>query len=90
MSSKRKVEIYSAGCPLCKDAVKLVQNVAGDADEVVVLDMHDPFTAMKAKSHGIERLPVVFVDGRPADCCLDIGDGVSEQALRSTGVGKPL
>ena len=90
MSSKRKVEIFTAGCPLCTDAVKLVQSIAGDGDEIVVLDMHDPDAAARAKEHRVERLPAVIVNGNPADCCAGVGDGVNEQGLRNRGIGTPL
>lgn len=90
MSSKRKVEIFSAGCPLCTDAVRLVLSLAGDTDEVVVLDMHDPDVAVTAIAYRVERLPAVFVNGQPADCCANVGDRVSEQALRNAGIGKAL
>ncbi len=90
MSAKRKVEIFSAGCQPCADAVKLVHSLAGDADEVFILDMHDPDIAVLAKEYKIERLPAVFVNGRPADCCAGVGDGVSEQALKNAGIGKAL
>ena len=90
MSSKRKIEIFSAGCSLCTDAVKLVQSLAGEADEVVVLDMHDPDVAARAQEHRIERLPAVFVNGHPADCCAGVGNGVNEQALRNQGIGTPV
>ena len=38
MNQQRRVEIFSAGCLVCEDAVALVQRLACDSCEVVVLD----------------------------------------------------
>jgi len=88
MSAKRKVEIYSAGCPACEDAINLVNSVACDSCEVTVLDMQDRAVAQRAKSLGIQRIPAVVIDGRLASCCTE--RGISESALRSEGIGQPL
>ena len=37
MKDKRKVEVFSAGCPVCQNAVELVQNLAGPSCDVTVL-----------------------------------------------------
>src|SRR5438552_1362392 len=52
MSEKRKVEVFSAGCPACEEAIALVQNLACAACDVQVLDMKDPAVASRAKSLG--------------------------------------
>ena len=88
MSTKRKVEIYSAGCPACEDAIKLVNDIACPSCEVTVLDMRDSAVAGKAKNLGIKSVPAVVIDGKLADCCRD--QGISEAALRSEGIGQPL
>lgn len=88
MTTKRKIEVFSAGCPVCKDAVKLVNEIACESCEVSVLDMKTPETAERAKAVGIRSVPAVVIDGKLADCCS--GHGVDEAALRSAGLGKPL
>lgn len=88
MSAKRKVEIYSAGCPACEDAVKLVHDIACPSCEVTVLEMKDSAVAIKAKNLGITSVPAVVIDGKLADCCRD--QGISEAALRKEGLGQPL
>lgn len=87
MSNRRQIEIFSAGCPACDEALKVVKAVPDLSCEIVVLDMHDPQVAAKAKSYGIKRVPSVVVDGKLADCCQ--GTGVDEAALRQLGVGMP-
>jgi glutaredoxin 3 len=85
MSNKRKVEVFSAGCAVCEEAVNLVQSVACPSCDVTVLDMSDPSVAARAKQLGVSSVPAVAVDGKLADCCA--GSGVNEAALRAAGVG---
>lgn len=85
MATKRKVEVFSAGCSACQDAVALVQRVACPSCEVSVLDMNDPQVASRAKSLGIRSVPAVVIDGNLADCCA--GRGPDETALRAAGLG---
>lgn len=85
--AKRKVEIFSAGCPTCRDAIDLVNRVACTSCEVTVLDMNDVEVAKRAKALGVRSVPAVAIDGRLASCC--IGRGVDEQALRAAGLGQP-
>ena len=88
MTDKRKVEIFSAGCPACEEAVTTVKRIAGESCEVEVLDMHRPEVAARAGQYGVRSVPAVAVDGRLADCCA--GRGVDEATLRAAGVGAPL
>jgi glutaredoxin 3 len=42
MNATRTIEIFSAGCPACKETVELVNRVACLSCDVTVLDMRDP------------------------------------------------
>lgn len=88
MTTKRKVEIFSAGCPACQETVKLVESLACPSCEVEVLDMHDTAVAARAKVMGVRTIPAVAIDGKLASCCA--GRGPDEAALRSAGLGRPL
>lgn len=88
MSTKRKIEVFSAGCPACEETVKLVNRVACPSCEAIVLDMRDPNVAGQAKSLGIRSVPAVVIDGQIADCCA--GRGPDETTLRSSGLGQPV
>jgi glutaredoxin 3 len=88
MSSKRKIEIFSAGCVACDETVKMVKAVACPSCEIEVLDMHRDDVAAKFKEYGIKSVPAVVVDGKLLDCCS--GRGVDEETLRASGVGTPL
>jgi hypothetical protein len=86
MSTRRKVEIFSAGCPACQEAIDLVNGIACPSCDVTVLDMKDMAVANRAKSLGVQSVPAVVIDGKLADCCL--GGGITEAALRAEGIGQ--
>ena len=85
MAAKRKVEVFSAGCPACKDTIELVQRIACPSCDVSVVDMHAPDVAARAKDLGIQSVPAIVIDGQLAGCCA--GRGPDEAALRAAGVG---
>lgn len=88
MNIKRKIEIFNAGCPVCEEAIQLVNRVSCPSCEVSVLDMHDPQVAKRAKDLGLRSVPAVVIDGKPADCCT--GRGPDEATLRAAGLGQPV
>jgi glutaredoxin 3 len=88
MSEKRQIEVFSAGCPACEQAIESIKRIACSSCEVHVLDMHEQAVAAKAASYGINRVPSVVVDGKLADCCR--AGGIDEGMLRQLGVGTPL
>jgi glutaredoxin 3 len=88
MSNKRKIEIFSAGCPVCQEAINLANRIACPSCNVTVLDIKDTAVARRAKTLGIRSVPAVVIDGKLADCCT--GRGISEAALRAEGIGQPI
>lgn len=87
MSYKRNVEIFTAGCGCCDDAVALVKSIACPSCDITVLDMKEESTARRARELGIKRVPSVVIDGMLADCC---AGGIDENTLSSTGIGVAL
>lgn len=86
---KRRVEVFTAGCPLCEEAVALVQRLACPSCEVVVHPLEAGGEALeRARSVGVHAVPTVVIDGRPADCCSR--EAVDEDTLRRAGLGEPL
>ena len=85
---KRKVEVFTSGCPICQPTVDLVKRLACPSCEVLFYDLtkdnrkevHD-----KAIAYGIERIPAVAVDGNLLECCEM--SSVSENILIQAGVG---
>lgn len=88
MATKRKIEVFSAGCPACEEAVQLVNRIACSSCEVSILDMKEPAVAKRAKTLGIRSVPAVVIDGKLADCCA--GRGPEEATLRAAGVGRTI
>ena len=80
-TTKRKIEVFSAGCSICKETIELVKRLAGSSHEVQIHDMNKSEIASKAKSHGIRSVPAVVIDGKLASCCA--GRGPEEHVLRS-------
>lgn len=87
MTTKRKVEVFSAGCPACTDVETLVKSLACPSCEVDMLDMRDIAVAQRAKTLGVRSVPAVAIDGRLADCCA--GRGIDEASLRAAGLDQP-
>jgi hypothetical protein len=79
-SQRRKIEIFSAGCATCREAIDMVRRVAGTNHDVEVHDMQQAHVAARAKQHGIRSLPAVVIDGKLAGCCA--GRGPEEATLR--------
>ncbi len=88
MSSKRNIEIFSAGCPVCQETVEMVNRISCASCDINVLDMKDPAVAKRAKDLGISSVPAVAIDGKLADCCA--GRGPDEATLKAAGIGIPL
>ncbi len=88
MNTKRKIEIFSAGCPACQETIELVNLIACPSCEVIVLDMNDTDIASRAKELRIHSVPAVVIDGKVAQCCE--GRGPDEASLRAAGLGQPL
>ena len=86
MTMKRKVEVFSSGCPVCQEAIKLVHHLSCGSCEVSILDMNDSSVAKRARDLGVRSVPAVAIDGQLASCC--VAGGVDEQALRAAGLGQ--
>jgi glutaredoxin len=84
MAQKRKIEIFTAGCPACSEAVELVKRIAGSTHDIEILDMHQADVAARAKRHGIRSLPSVVVDGKLAGCCAERGP---DEAILKEAIG---
>ena len=88
MNTKRKIEIFSAGCAVCDEVVTQVKDMACPSCDIIVLDMQNQNIADRAKTLGIKSLPAIVIDGKLADCCAN--RGIDESVLKAAGVGTPL
>ena len=48
MKAKRKIEVFSAGCPACEETVELINQIACPSCEVMVVDMNNADVARRA------------------------------------------
>ena len=85
MAAKRQVEVFSAGCPACSDAIQMIEKIACESCEVTVRDMNDPAVVERAKQLGVRQVPAVVVNDQLAECC---AGGLNESALREAGIGQ--
>jgi glutaredoxin len=79
-TGKHTIEIFSAGCSTCKEAIEMVKKVAGSEHNVQVNDMQHGDTAARAKTLGVRSLPAVVINGKLAGCCA--GRGPDEHVIR--------
>src|SRR6516225_6276709 len=61
MDSKRKVEVFSAGCALCEEVIDVVRREAGSSSEVIVRNMKDARSLARAEELGIRSVPAVVI-----------------------------
>ena len=76
----KKIEVFSAGCSVCKETIDMVKRLAGK-QEVVIHDMNKSELAAKAKGYGVRSVPAVVIDSKLASCC--VGRGPEEHVLKS-------
>lgn len=88
--AKRKVEVFTSGCPVCEPVVEMVKKVACSSCDVVVYDLNKGCDTNecrdKARQYSVTRVPAVAVDGKLLECCK--AGTITEQALRDAGVGQ--
>jgi glutaredoxin len=89
--NRRTVEVFTAGCPLCDETVKLVKSLACESCEVVVYDLaagcETNECRNRAAAYGISRVPAVVVDGKLIGCCVN-QQPVTRDALLAAGTGQ--
>lgn len=61
---KRKIEVFTAGCPLCDDTLTLVrESVSACGCEVIERRCTDNDRCAEALQYGVRTMPTVVVDG---------------------------
>lgn len=85
--AKRKVEVFTAGCPVCTDLVDLVKATACPDFEVTIYNLNQGQGVHEAKRYGVTAVPAVVVEGKVLDCCKRAH--VSKHDLEAADIGKP-
>ena len=64
MAQKRRIEVFTAGCSLCSDTLRLVkQAVASCSCEVIERKCPPGGMCAEGKEYGVRAMPTVVVDG---------------------------
>lgn len=67
MTDERTVTVYTReDCHLCEDAIATIRSAVGSVDSVVELEIVDVDEQETLQAEYGDRVPYVFVDGRPA------------------------
>jgi glutaredoxin len=88
MAETRKIEIFSAGCPLCEETVELVKDLACPSCEIKIVTMQEKQGMARARELGVRSVPAVAINGKLADCCA--GRGTDPAILKAAGLGQPI
>ncbi|MCH8275517.1 MAG: thioredoxin family protein [Armatimonadetes bacterium] len=65
--SKHTIEIFTAGCDLCKEAVRIVREAVAPCGCEVV---ERPADGPEAKARGVTCAPCIWCDGKQVICGL--------------------
>lgn len=84
MNAKRKVEIFTAGCPVCDETVRQLKAALPDECEILIYDLNKGCETNecrdKARAYGVKSVPAVAIDGQLASCCS--GKGIDVDAVK--------
>jgi glutaredoxin len=89
--NKSKIEIFTAGCPLCNSVVGMVKELASEwSYELIIYDLVKQYENKECKTrvelYNVKRLPSVVVDGKLLACCTN--QDITSQDLITAGIGK--
>lgn len=63
--SKRTIEVFSAGCPLCEETLKLVnESVTSCGCQVIERRCPEGELCAEANQYGVQAMPTVVVNGQ--------------------------
>jgi hypothetical protein len=89
-TAKRRVEVFTSGCPVCEEAVRLVHSLACPSCDVHVYDLREGCATNecrdKAREYGVPAIPAIAVNGVLLDCCRR--RPLTADVLRLAGIGQ--
>jgi len=87
--SKRQIEIFTAGCPVCEPVVTLVKETACENCEITIHNLsqqcESKICVTKMEEYGVKRLPAIAVDGKLIGCCKNVE--ITKDDLLNAGIG---
>ena len=64
MATKRQIEVFTAGCPLCTETLELVREAVKPCGcDVVERRCTDTVCCDEAKGYGVRAVPTIVADG---------------------------
>jgi len=64
MSTRRTIEVFTAGCPLCRETLAFVNDAVRDCGcEVIERRCTGEEPCDEAKRYGVRSMPTIVVDG---------------------------
>lgn len=89
-TAKRRVEVFTAGCPICDDTVQLVKSLVCPSCDLQIYDLREGCATNacrdKATQYGINTVSAIAVNGVLLDCCRR--QPITADALRAAGIGQ--
>ncbi len=89
-STKRRVEVFTSGCPICEETVNLVRSLISPSCELQVYDLREGCATNecrdRAAQYGVTAVPAVAVNGVLLDCCRR--ERITAQRLTAAGIGQ--
>lgn len=65
MPQKRRIEVFTAGCPLCNETLELVKHSVSECGcDVIERRCTGDECCAEAKQYGVRAMPTVVVDGK--------------------------
>ncbi|RTL47999.1 MAG: glutaredoxin [Sphingobacteriales bacterium] len=87
--TKRKIELFTAGCTVCEPVVEMVKAMACSSCEVIIYNVAESCDSKeclnKLENFDINTVPAIAVNGKLLSCCQH--KGISVEELRSAGIG---
>ena len=88
MSEKRRVEVFTAGCPVCQGVVDMVNEMACPHCEITIYNLNNNEGVGVAKAYGVTAVQSIAVNGQLLESCKR--GPVTKEDLAAAGIGKPL
>ncbi len=83
--ANRKIELFTAGCPVCEPVVELVKSMACTQCEVLIYNLSEQKDnqdlADKFKAYNITSIPAVVINGKL------FSQAVTQETLATAGIG---
>lgn len=88
MTEKRRVEVFTAGCPVCQGVVEIVNELACPNCDVTIYNLNRDEGVDEAKAYAVTALPSIVVNGELLECCKR--GPITKEDLKAAGIGQPL